>query len=500
MRAIGYVRQSVAKHGESAADSLSLNAQEESIRRYCIEREWPVVGMVADHDVSGSDWNRPGIRELLDAANAGDVDTVVVYKLSRFARDSFYQELVYRELKKLNVTVTSVTEGGAEKTLIRLVYGAVNQHHNEELSQWVSDTIRQRAHRGKQHGEPPFGYRTVLVDGARGYAVESDQAEAVRMAFDLRISGKGLTSIADALNEAHVPAQGGGHWGKSSIGRMLRNPRYAGFAVHRGVAVGDSTDLPAIVDRATWEAVSRSFVTGQRAPREKSVSSWIEGLVDHGCGRKMLLMATPDRVSDSAFLCNNATGPKVVRCHLRPGYIVRAALETAVRRCLIDDMQARIANAPDALSSHVATLGRPDAVDRRSLLLKQRERVTEAMRRAEDLVLDGLRDHQWLREKTTDHLDRLARIDADLAELASIPTVTDLMPSLKRLEAFSWLLDIADGEQLRSILLSVGRVQFGTEGITIRYHADYRPFFPNPSVYTSAFHLNSRSRTLTRIG
>jgi DNA invertase Pin-like site-specific DNA recombinase len=496
MRALGYVRQSLAKNGESVDDSLSLEAQETAIKRYCIEKGWTLVDVIRDHDVTGKSWTRPGMLALIEQAQQDVCDIVVVYKLSRFARDTLYQEMTHRELKAHGVQLESVTEPGISSTLIRVVRAAVNQHQVEELSQWVSDSIKQRATRGLQHGEPPYGYRRVIEGTKKRYEIEADAADAVRLIFQWRAEGTGTLTIADRLNERGIPSESGGLWGKTSVRRILGNPRYAGYAVYRRQIVGDAINLPAIIDRPLWEQVQRTL-GGKRTPRGKVQPSWLEGLVDHECGHPMYLASTPLRKAEGVFICGNRSNTKHRRCEIKPLNILTSALEDAARACLMADFAARKATAGDAIAAFAEHAGKPKVLHERALLEKRRAKLLAAIDRAADIVSDGLRDKAWLARKNEEQFGELAAIDAALAHLATIPTVEQITPSLASVNAMADGVRYARPDALRQALGKIGRVVFGPQGVAIAYHPEFRTLFFGPHRVKLTYNYGTRQYEVT---
>ena len=80
-RAVLYLRQSVARE-----ESISLELQEIAGRRYCEQRGYEVVEVLADPGISGRTWARPAVQHAVRMIEARDVDVIVVWKWSRLSR------------------------------------------------------------------------------------------------------------------------------------------------------------------------------------------------------------------------------------------------------------------------------------------------------------------------------------------------------------------------------------------------------------------------------
>ena len=63
-----------------------------------------------DEGISGRTTNRPGFKKMLEAAYAGKIDTIVVYKLDRFSRHATTAIRLILSLDDVNVAFISVTQ------------------------------------------------------------------------------------------------------------------------------------------------------------------------------------------------------------------------------------------------------------------------------------------------------------------------------------------------------------------------------------------------------
>jgi DNA invertase Pin-like site-specific DNA recombinase len=473
-RAIAYLRQSKGRTGETAEDSLSFDAQEASILRYCHDRDYAIVETVRDHDISGEKFIRPGITKLLELADQGAAEVVVVYKLNRFARDVLNQEMTIRELKARGVRLESATEQGIEKTLIRLVHGAMGQQANEDHRETLKNNLEARARRGLHHGLPPYGYVSERQGRTITMRIVPEQAEVVRRIFTMRSEGRSQNQIADALNADGVPNVRPNPWHHTTIRKMLNNPTYAGYAVLRGEIIGDldPAHMPAIVDRPLWQSVQRSFTYGERIPRHKAKSSWLEGLVRHGCGSKMVLV-WQHSANAPAFQCSRAYIERAMRCQDRPNSVMYSKLEAAVTLCLTTDLDHRFRDPDAALRGYTERMGQPKAVDERALLEKRRADTLKAMKAAEELQGIGMRTIAWLKERDAELNGRLQEIDARLAAFTEIPTVKDLSPLIRTLDGVADAWDKYPPHLKRAILASLGVVTYRGGLVSIAYHPQY---------------------------
>ena len=77
----------LSKDDERAGESLSIDNQRLILQKYVAERGWNLVDEYVDDGFSGTDFERPEVKRLLDDAKTGRINTIVVKDLSRFGRN-----------------------------------------------------------------------------------------------------------------------------------------------------------------------------------------------------------------------------------------------------------------------------------------------------------------------------------------------------------------------------------------------------------------------------
>ena len=140
---------------------------------------------------------------------------------------------VVRELKGLNVEVDFQKEN--IKTLtgdgeLRLtILSAFAQEESKNISDNQKWAIREKFKRGElQINTTRFlGYDK---DEYGDLVINQEEAKIVEEIFSKYLSGKGIFTIANELNDKKVRAVGGGKWHQSAILLILKNEKYKGDA------------------------------------------------------------------------------------------------------------------------------------------------------------------------------------------------------------------------------------------------------------------------------
>ncbi|MFC1959160.1 recombinase family protein [Chloroflexota bacterium] len=159
-RAAIYTRVS----SEEQIDGYSLSAQEVETRRVCELKGWEVGRVYSDPGRSGRTAIRPGFQAMINDAEQGQFDVIVVHKLDRFSR-SLLDTLSYLgRLDKTDVSFISATEDFDFTTplgkLMLYMLGAFAEWYVNNLAAETRKGKKQRAKSGGWNGTLSFGYMT----------------------------------------------------------------------------------------------------------------------------------------------------------------------------------------------------------------------------------------------------------------------------------------------------------------------------------------------------
>ena len=227
-RLVPYLRVSTVLQAE---EGLGLEAQLAAIEARVAELgDELLLPSAVDAGLSGTLGlaERPGLAAALERAEAAG-GGVVVYRLDRLARDLVLQEQLLADIWRRGLEVVSAAAGedhyltpateDPSRALIRHVLGAVAQYERAVIRLRLAGGRQQKlAREGWAGGRPPYGRR---AEGRR--LVPDPAAEAaLARARDLQ-PGRSLREVARLLEEAGIPAPGGGtRWHATTLRRLLR--------------------------------------------------------------------------------------------------------------------------------------------------------------------------------------------------------------------------------------------------------------------------------------
>ena len=166
-------------------------------------------------------------------------DCILVWKLSRFARNR-EDSVIYKSLlKRRKISVVSMNEHVDESpagSLLEGIIEVIDEFYSANLSQDTFRGMKENATQGFRNGGTlPFGYRSSSE--SHGSATKSklipDERETpiVRRAFELAALGQGAREIASSLNAEGLRTRQGKHFAATGINHMLRNEAYVGTIV-----------------------------------------------------------------------------------------------------------------------------------------------------------------------------------------------------------------------------------------------------------------------------
>jgi DNA invertase Pin-like site-specific DNA recombinase len=159
-------------------------------------------------------------------------DTIIVWKLDRFARNRYDSAHYKNILKKNGVKVISATEQIAntpEGIILEGMLESFAEYYSAELSQKVKRGLKESRIKGNfTGGALPYGYSKQ----DKKISIDEEQANIVRFIFNQYISGKIIKDIVSLLWEQGITNNYGKDWTINSVSRVLRNENYKGVVLN----------------------------------------------------------------------------------------------------------------------------------------------------------------------------------------------------------------------------------------------------------------------------
>lgn len=282
MRAAIYLRISLDQTGEH----LAVSRQRADCAAIVESRGWLLYGEYLDNSLSATDASkvRPSYDRMVADYETGLFDAIVCWDLDRLTRQPRQlEDWIDRAEKRGLALVTANGEADLTTDAGRLfarIKVAVAKSEVERKSRRQKRQQQQRAEMGK----PPAGGNRLTGYTSSGEIV-ADEAFMVQTIFERFSSGDSLRGIASWLQAEGFPTRSGGTWTGDTVSGILRNPRYAGRSMYKGVDMGEG-QWPALIDAPTFNAVSSRLAA--RATGVTRERKWLgSGLYFCECGRRV---------------------------------------------------------------------------------------------------------------------------------------------------------------------------------------------------------------------
>lgn len=228
-KAVFYGRVSTEHEAQLAALENQMQWYEDQAKYH---PNWTVLDKYIDEGITGTQVKkRPAFMQMIEDAKRGDFDLIVTREVCRFARNTVDTLVMTRELKNYGVEVYFVEDniwtmdGDGELRLTIMATLA------QEESRKISERVRAGQKISRDNGVLYGSGNIIGYDRVNGtYVINEDQAETVRMIFDLYLEGLGETKICKELcRRQRKDGHGNVSWSVSKISRILRNATYMGY-------------------------------------------------------------------------------------------------------------------------------------------------------------------------------------------------------------------------------------------------------------------------------
>jgi len=246
--AVAYVRVSTVAQTEG----YSLDVQTADLTRYCQQKGWTLKRLFVEPGSSAKTSQRPVFGEMLEYCrkHRDGIDVVLVHKIDRFMRDTYYHTQTRNLLAGYGIVLRSATEPISEDPSGKALEGMLSvfaQFDNDVRSGRTVAGMKAAVEAGRWCWKPPRGYvrgETASMDH------DPDLAPVVRQLFDDCASGTfPVSALVDRAKARGLDIH------KQVLNRMLRNPLYIGVVRVDKWGIETTGDFEPLVHPETfWRA------------------------------------------------------------------------------------------------------------------------------------------------------------------------------------------------------------------------------------------------------
>ncbi|MEY8390897.1 resolvase [Lachnospiraceae bacterium] len=376
-----YIR--LSREDGDKEESDSVGNQRKFLTEYISKMEnVTIYDIYVDDGYTGTNFNRPGFRRMMEDIEKGKVNCVVVKDLSRFGRDYIdtgrYLERIFPDW---GVRFISVSDGidsiRQAYDMLLPIKNIFNEQYARDISQKIQATVKAKQRAGEFIGAfASYGYKKSPSDKNK-LIIDEYAAVVVRKIFQLYVGGMGKQSIAKCLNAQGIlcPSEykkvngqnykngnrlpGTSYWTYSTVNAILKNEMYIGNMVqgkkHQRMRsrqkrteqenwiIVKGTHEP-IIDLETWETTRKLLTQKHKDVNLESDRNIFAGfLTCADCGRAMMrnCWRRTDGSEVYSFYCG--TYKRQGKAYCSPHALPFQILEEIVR----EDLKVIMQNAAD---------------------------------------------------------------------------------------------------------------------------------------------------------
>ena len=316
----------LSRDDELEGESASISTQKQILRDYANEQGFLVVDEYVDDGFSGTNFERPSFKRMIEDIEDGKINCVVTKDLSRLGRNYIltgqYTELYFPSKGVRYIAIHDGVDTIREDNDIAPFKNIVNEWQAKETSRKVKNAMKAKFKNGEYIAPVvPIGYKINPAEKNR-LVVDEETKWIVEKIFALAAHGYGANKICRTLAAEKIPipawwaSQKNGYkanifegqpegkkylWNIVTVSKILQNEIYLGNTVHYQIQKLsykskknvkrpkedwmriENTHEP-LVDRETWDLV-QGHINSRKRSRKDDEPQIFAGLLKCGeCG------------------------------------------------------------------------------------------------------------------------------------------------------------------------------------------------------------------------
>ena len=242
----------LSRDDEYNGDSMSIQNQKELLLKYANDNGYYNTEFFVDDGYTGTNFDRPDFKRLIEAVEDGKIGTVIVKDLSRFGREylqtGFYTEMYLPDNDVRFIAINDSVDSDDGDNDFAPFKNIINEWYAKDCSKKIRAVMKMKAQRGDcLTGIAPYGYMKDPNDKTK--LIPSDRADYVKMMYRMAIEGCSCGEIATKMRSMNLPIPKADnyirnglencasypkypyYWLKATVKTILLNPVYTGRTV-----------------------------------------------------------------------------------------------------------------------------------------------------------------------------------------------------------------------------------------------------------------------------
>lgn len=331
----------LSKDDDGTGESSSIGNQRKMLRSYAIENDFEIYEEYVDDGYSGTNFDRPAWKRLLEDIDARKVNLVITKDLSRLGRDYIMTgqltEIYFPSKGIRYIAVNDGYDSDSPWSDIAPFKNIVNEMYARDTSKKIRSAFQTKIKEGAFIGNfAPYGYQKD-PQNKNHLLVDPVAASIVREIFEWAEQGAAPSRIADMLNKRKVltPAMyrcagrpylnpddysNRKEWTSGTVCKLLSNPVYLGhIAQGKTVKVSFKSSVTLRKPRKEWvvvenmhepliseeifERVRRRSISRKNTPKSGFTNIFSGVAICGDCGRNMSSTGTGSKAQSRKLVC-----------------------------------------------------------------------------------------------------------------------------------------------------------------------------------------------------
>jgi Site-specific recombinases, DNA invertase Pin homologs len=324
-------------------ESNSITNQKSLLSKFAADNNLKNTVFFVDDGFSGTNWNRPGFQEMMQAVEDYGVSALVVKDLSRLGREYSYmgrlQDFIFPAYDVRFIAINDDVDSAKGENDFAVFKNVFNDYFAKDTSKKIRAVNRVRGQAGEHiASSPPYGY-VKDPDNRKKWIVDEEAADIVKRIFNLCIAGKGPMQIAKILTADEILTVTAYNakqkeqslpdnlyrWNENAVIKILERMEYLGCTVNfktytkslkfkkrmetpkEDWLIFEDTQ-PAIIEKGQWERVQKLRENKRRLTKFGKTSIFSGLVYCADCGAKLYFCACRSYKEDDSqnhFVCSN---------------------------------------------------------------------------------------------------------------------------------------------------------------------------------------------------
>ena len=341
----------LSKDDNTGNESNSIISQKEILSDFVNKQGWKISNVYVDDGFSGTNFNRPGFKSLINDIENKLINCVVVKDLSRLGRNyldsGYYIEKYFPENNvrfiALNDNMDTIKEEENEFAPFKNI---INEWYAKDISKKIKFSLNNKAQQGNLiQGHAPYGY--ILKDN--NFIIDEEASKVVKYIFEATASKIPCKDIISKLKKDKVLVPGYYQYLKNGYAKdkysniseeekydwtfwklttIIRNEVYTGTLVNykkrkvsfrsKRLILNDPSKVlktldrfPAIISKEIYDEANKIRKEKYRAPKSKQDNPFLHILFCEDCGQYLKLRKNShqnEKYNFYYYRCESKTG------------------------------------------------------------------------------------------------------------------------------------------------------------------------------------------------